>query len=333
MRERIPVRLLQDQQAPGEARGLDRQVSLPIDEAAKLIAAERAEPLIPIRDHLPDLPGAGVSLSEAFELCVDRHPDILELGGRDRPTAVFSVRDYRSPPIWTDVVNTARLLELAGLKTPRRPIHSPWMGNAPDPVSMGLAVVRVRDLEEEIRDSIAKLVRAQVVHRFVAGLAAEAWLVEGVAEGDLAALEGRVIPAGWWQRDILVRLDRNEIWERTAGKRRPGLRRWSGIRVTPREADAKAVDSEPHEPVRSGAPGRPSSMHYIEAEFDRRAEEGRIEPSIRAEAKALAAWFRDWVAEKDWRAPCPTAKTIENRLRGRYNRCKAGGRPSASPRK
>jgi len=49
-------------------------------------------------------------------------------------------------------------------------------------------------------------------------------------------------------------------------------------------------DSRPH--MRSGAPGRPTSMHLVEAEFERRRSAGSLEPTVTLEAERLSDWLR-----------------------------------------
>jgi hypothetical protein len=62
--------------------------------------------------------------------------------------------------------------------------------------------------------------------------------------------------------------------------------------------------------TKTGAPGRPSSMGIVLAEFERRRMSGRCETSREAEAQKLAAWLK----EKHPDMPVPTAKTIRNKL-------------------
>jgi hypothetical protein len=65
-------------------------------------------------------------------------------------------------------------------------------------------------------------------------------------------------------------------------------------------------------PIRhTGAPGRPSSMHLIEAEYRARCDRGEANTRIGAEAKLLA----DWLQKTHPEAPPLTPKTIANRLR------------------
>ena len=67
---------------------------------------------------------------------------------------------------------------------------------------------------------------------------------------------------------------------------------------------------------RTGAPGRPSSIHLVEAEFRDRCIRNEVKPSLAAEAEVLAAWLND----KYPSSPRLTPKTIQNRLRSAYRR-------------
>ncbi len=71
------------------------------------------------------------------------------------------------------------------------------------------------------------------------------------------------------------------------------------------------------DPYRTGAPGRPSIMHLILAEFYRRANgnDTEVKPTLAAEARSL----RDWAAEEHPKAPKPSAGTIENKIREAYH--------------
>lgn len=65
---------------------------------------------------------------------------------------------------------------------------------------------------------------------------------------------------------------------------------------------------------RTGAPGRPSSMHLVEAEFERRCASGLVEISLRKEAEALAAWLK---SVHPMLRPA-TPGTIENSIRAAF---------------
>jgi hypothetical protein len=64
------------------------------------------------------------------------------------------------------------------------------------------------------------------------------------------------------------------------------------------------------EPVATGAPGRPTSMHLVEAELDRRIAAGDTWPSKMSAAHELSEWLR----LNHNQAPQLTPKTIKNRL-------------------
>lgn len=61
---------------------------------------------------------------------------------------------------------------------------------------------------------------------------------------------------------------------------------------------------------RTGAPGRPSSMHVIEPEFRRRLKTGEAHATNKQEAEHL----RNWLKEQHPSAASTSAKTIVNRI-------------------
>jgi hypothetical protein len=67
---------------------------------------------------------------------------------------------------------------------------------------------------------------------------------------------------------------------------------------------------------RTGMPGRPSSIHLVEAEFVARCRHNEVEASLSEEADVLAAWLKT----KHPNSPRLTPKTIKNRLRAAYHR-------------
>ena len=52
------------------------------------------------------------------------------------------------------------------------------------------------------------------------------------------------------------------------------------------------VAGEAAAPLRTGAPGRPSSIHLVEIEFRARCGRNEVESSLAQEADVLAAWLR-----------------------------------------
>jgi hypothetical protein len=69
---------------------------------------------------------------------------------------------------------------------------------------------------------------------------------------------------------------------------------------------------------RSGAPGRPSSMHLIEAEFKQMIGRGEVEQTLSKQAEVLAAWL----FANHPNSPPAGQKAIENRIRGDYRAAK-----------
>jgi hypothetical protein len=81
------------------------------------------------------------------------------------------------------------------------------------------------------------------------------------------------------------------------------------------------VDSMTH----TGAAGRPSAMHLVEREMEKRAAEGRSASKLSEEARQLSEWMK--VEHRSLRAPTP--KAISNSLRRKYQNLQAS---KASPK-
>jgi hypothetical protein len=64
----------------------------------------------------------------------------------------------------------------------------------------------------------------------------------------------------------------------------------------------------------TGAAGRPTSMHLVAAEMEKRAAEGTLLPKISKEASQLS----EWVKSQYPTLPAPKPKTISNSLREKY---------------
>ena len=91
---------------------------------------------------------------------------------------------------------------------------------------------------------------------------------------------------------------------------------WPPIPAEEPGAAAAVADSETQVVAsdRTGAPGRPTLMHLVEAEMRRRAESGGTCASLADEAVVL----EEWCKHQHPTFPTPTAKTISNRLRAVY---------------
>jgi len=86
--------------------------------------------------------------------------------------------------------------------------------------------------------------------------------------------------------------------------------RWERLMVS----KADVVKFWAFEQPRTGAPGRPSSMHLVEAEFEARCARDETAASLAEESKHLANWLKG----EHPGAPPVTKKTIQNRLRDIY---------------
>lgn len=79
-------------------------------------------------------------------------------------------------------------------------------------------------------------------------------------------------------------------------------------------------DAKPDAPVlsldRTGAPGRPSAMHLVQSEFQRRCAAGQVESSLTQEGVVLAAWLKS--VHPTLRPATP--RTIENGIRAAYRK-------------
>lgn len=278
--------------------------TLPLDQAADLIAQGQAEPEVNLQDHNPPVPAEGLSLAEAFDIFVDRHPDLTQYGNARLADSAIALQQYVEPPTWSDTSDLKTLCRLAGLEPLAARAGQGRHGG------QGPRVIRLGEFERELASQLRRFVSSLVVHHFVRGLLDGHLRATGVWEGDLATLERQTVPSDWWKRDIVAHLRNGEIWERPARDHPPGLRRWSAVQVMPSDADAVETSA----PLFSGAPGRPSSMHLIKREIRRRAKLGLLESSLNLESEALAIWLEEAYPEAHPTAP----KTIQNRLRYLY---------------
>jgi hypothetical protein len=76
-------------------------------------------------------------------------------------------------------------------------------------------------------------------------------------------------------------------------------------------------------PADTGAPGRPTAIHFAEAEHQRRVASGEALESVGAESEHLKQWL--WIAHPG--SPRATAKTIENRIRETHRKAFPQPRP------
>lgn len=104
---------------------------------------------------------------------------------------------------------------------------------------------------------------------------------------------------------------RREKWERVSVLKSDVAAHW------PLKNDTKL--DPPDLPLdRTGAPGRPSAMHLVQAEFERRCAAGQVESSLAQEGLLLAAWLKS--VHPTLRPAMP--RTIENGIRTAYRKYK-----------
>ncbi len=114
----------------------------------------------------------------------------------------------------------------------------------------------------------------------------------------------------------MVRLEAQavkEIWPHPSEKERCRREAEAEKERCRRDAEAALV-------VATGAPGRPTGMHLVQAEAQRRRKAGESLSGVKAEATAL----REWYVSQHSRLPPLTAKTIENKIRLDHKRHVAG---------
>jgi hypothetical protein len=110
-------------------------------------------------------------------------------------------------------------------------------------------------------------------------------------------------------------------WQRSEGdslRNRSGVR-WSKLMVLKSEIarlwpSPTSLVEQDRPILATGAPGRPTSMHLVHPEHQRRLDARQAEQTLSAEAAALAAWLK----KTHPNAPPLTVKTIENNIRDRH---------------
>lgn len=317
MTKTIAVRLSLTPVRQGDDTAFGDPTELPLDDVAGRIASGQAKPYVPIEAYEPEIPLDGLSLADAFTVHAHKHPDIERYQVTPPTPGKIRTKPFFRPLSWESVADTYRLRQKAGLQQPRSPVYSTWLNSEPvRPTSRGVVVYH-GELVEAIEQAVSEFAWCQILQAFFAKLAAGDLLTEGVAEVDIYEMKTTPISKRWWSRDIVVHLRSGEIWEPR------GDRRWSDIKVVRDQRSQTDTD----QPARSGAAGRPSSMHYVEPEFERRAQSGLMKPTLKQEAATLEKWLK----ATHPRAPSLKAKSIENRLRARYRQLQPRSNSSRRP--
>jgi hypothetical protein len=132
-------------------------------------------------------------------------------------------------------------------------------------------------------------------------------LKELLASGELEVYAQDDPPFGPWRKIPMAVCGQLKITNVNTGEGKISETNVSGIHV--RKPNLGSY-------VPTGAPGRPSNMHYVLNEFRRRAKANELEQSVRQEASVLAAWFKKTHPSLSEL----TAKTIENRIRSEFKK-------------
>jgi hypothetical protein len=184
---------------------------------------------------------------------------------------------------------------------------------------------------QPLRDMIKQAGRV-VYRNMITGAETGEWIALGKLHPDAKA---EIIPRRYWaflaldiENRVATGSDRTYravcgLIARQIPKGHPILENIRIAQIIPNSGAAAAGEplptpSPPRPAARTGAPGRPSSMHYIRDEFERRAKAGILGQSLVAEADFLVAWLK--TAHPD--TPGPTSKTICNNLRKAYRAAK-----------
>lgn len=107
-----------------------------------------------------------------------------------------------------------------------------------------------------------------------------------------------------------------ELWQKGFNDRletRQGSR-WSKLMVL--KSDVLKLWSFGDSAMRTGVAGRPTPIHLVLEEHERRLAQGGFEQSVRAEAAHLA----NWLASTHSGLPRLSPGTIENRIRSRHRK-------------
>lgn len=309
----VLIRLSGSRRKPEERR-------VPVAEAARLFVEGKAEPVLDVRDEPPPLL-AGLGIAAALQFMREEPapwaaPFVMVMPRSeiiaDREPRSLRVREGCAPASWFEVVHGSGLPDcVAAMDAPDAPESVPV--DEANPRSLTASHKQVVCILVEV--SLREFRKRERTRAFLEWLALGTLRARGVWEDDLANFKERDIPAGWWTMDVMIDLEDGSLWEHTPRTGMKFTRRFSQVTVFPEKVAAAEQESV----TRTGAPGRPSAMHLVEAEFVRRAEEGAIEESLAQQAKALAAWFEAAHPQ----LPCPTPKTIENRLRDAYRKAKS----------
>ncbi len=271
---------------------------------------------------VPDLPRGELSLREVYLHHVQDYPDLvgpLKDSGRSvQATGHLWLGHYRTAPRcqWQlpEHVRGTR----SGFVS--RVTGEAWFPSADE--YWGEIPRRSPSTQERLARATLDVTYMSAIYFFVQRLVAAELSASGIWEEDLKGLKRAEIAKAWWQRDCVIDLGADTLFERVQSDRdnKHGLvRRWSDIRVWQTEPVMIAARDLP-EPIESDPDfraGRPSQRDRILLAYDSLISRGvdlsvkstkEIAVAIRAEASvpANAKGFSD--------------DTIAAHLKGRWSR-------------
>lgn len=211
-------------------------ISLSQDRGIHLLQAGSVEPVVDLEPFRPPLDSNGLTLWEAYLLHVRGFPSLKPLLYEDHlklQRGRLRVRKYVRRPEWPG-------LPAAQSERLRRP-HSSYVRRglfSDDAVSVRLSAQDPwsrsgPSLEERYQQASRNYLRHAAIHFFFERLANEELDAVGVSENDLDTLKKTRISAGWWRRDIMIDLGRDEIREFLEANQTQWTRRYSEVRILP----------------------------------------------------------------------------------------------------
>ena len=211
-------------------------ISLNQDQGIHLLQKGLVEPVLDLEPYRRPLDADGLSLGEAYLLDVRNYPPLkpfLDVDDLQLQRGRLRVRQYARLPKWLGLPATQserlrkpnsrfvrRGLILDDAERVRMSAQDPWSKSGPN-------------LKEEYQKALRDCLKRAAIHFFFERLANKELDAVGVSENDLKTLKETKIPAGWWRRDILLDLSRNDIWELLGPNPKLRARRYSEVRILP----------------------------------------------------------------------------------------------------
>lgn len=243
--ETLRVRVRTTSAGPYGVRQPGDIVGLPVDEAITLIVAHYASPALGPPALAPALPPDGCTLREAIRCHVEADPNVtalLEAIGDQWAGRVLHVQAYREPPEWGGLPRSS----------PRTRLKDVWVRDPETGVRIAKPPRQASPDDRCRRACLGYFIRA-AYQRFLGRLARGDLDWDGVPEASAPTLDRIAIPAGWLERDAVLDLAKDELWEIVTRTPKHRERRFSDVRVVKRSAVA----------IESCEPGGPDGITIV----------------------------------------------------------------------